>query len=589
LAKLETVLAQATNDLGEVVPLLADLLSIPTGDRYPPLNLTPQKRKEKTLHAQVAQVEGLAARQPVLMVFEDVHWSDPTTRESLDLLIDRVSTLRVLVIITFRPEFTPPWVGHPHVTMLNLSRLPPRLRAQMITHVTSGKALPKEIADQIIDRTDGVPLFIEELTKSVVESGVLTEAGDHYTATLPVPLLAIPTSLHASLLARLDRLAPVREVAQIAAVLGRQFSHELISAVAPMPRPQLDDGLAQLVRAELIFQRGTVPDAEYTFKHALVQDAAYDSLLKSKRAQWHSKVAQVLEGEFSDAMAHEPELLAHHFTEAGLNDRAVPYWTRAGQRASERVAFAEAVNHLATALTVNDRLPRSVERDRKELQIRLPLASAYFGSLGWAAIEVPRTLEPARDLARSLGESEQLACILYYMWLYHAMRCEYEMADAATRELYSSAESTGDSKSLILAQMMDSCTCCWKGDFVGSCRVNAELVATYETRANDDLDLVQITNNDPKCFTQTWAAVSCWVLGYPDEALRIAQDQLGRARQLGHILILLGVSSEGVSRWPCGGMLSARLSGMPKLAPSDNNMHWLFSSKSWIRSGRALR
>jgi class 3 adenylate cyclase/tetratricopeptide (TPR) repeat protein len=538
LAKLETVLAQATNDLGEVVPLLADLLSIATGDRYPPLNLTPQKRKEKTLHAQVAQVEGLAARQPVLMVFEDVHWSDPTTRESLDLLIDRVSTLRVLVIITFRPEFTPPWVGHPHVTMLNLSRLPPRLRAQMITHVTSGKALPKEIADQIIDRTDGVPLFIEELTKSVVESGVLTEAGDHYTATLPVPLLAIPTSLHASLLARLDRLAPVREVAQIAAVLGRQFSYELISAVAPMPRPQLDDGLAQLVRAELIFQRGTVPDAEYTFKHALVQDAAYDSLLKSKRAQWHSKVAQVLEGEFSDAVAHEPELLAHHFTEAGLNDRAVPYWTRAGQRALERVAFAEAVNHLATALTVNDRLPSSVERDRKELQIRLPLASAYFGSLGWAAIEVPRTLEPARDLARRLGEGEQLAPILYYVWIHHALRCEYEMADAATRELYSSAESTGDSKSLILAQMMDSCTCCWKGDFVGSCRVNAELVATYETRANDDLDLVQITNNDPKCFAQSWAAISSWVLGYPDEALNIAQDQLARARQLGHVFNL---------------------------------------------------
>ena len=272
LEKLEAVLAQATNDLGEVVPLLAGLLSFPTGDRYPPLQLTPQKRKERTLQAQVAQVEGLAARQPVLMVFEDIHWSDPTTRESLDLIIDRVPTLRVLVIITFRPEFTATWIGRPHVTMLNLSRLPPRLRARMITHVTGGKALPKEIADQIIDRTDGVPLFIEELTKSVVESGVLTEGGDHYDVTKPVPLVAIPTTLHASLLARLDRLASVREVAQIAAVLGRQFSHELISAVAPMPQPQLDDGLAQLVRAELIFQRGTAPDAEYTFKHALVQD-----------------------------------------------------------------------------------------------------------------------------------------------------------------------------------------------------------------------------------------------------------------------------------------------------------------------------
>ena len=261
----------------------------------------------------------------------------------LDLIIDRVPALRVLMIITFRPEFTPTWVGRPHVTMLNLSRLPPRLRARMITYVTGGKALPKEIADQIIDRTDGVPLFIEELTKSVVESGVLREAGDHYDVSRPVPLVAIPTSLHASLLARLDRLAPVREVAQIAAVLGRQFSHELISAVAPMPQPQLDDGLAQLVRAELIFQRGTAPDAEYTFKHALVQDAAYDLLLKSRRSQLHSHVAQALEGQFSDVVSNQPELLAHHFTQAGLNDRAVPYWMRAGQRALERVACAEAV------------------------------------------------------------------------------------------------------------------------------------------------------------------------------------------------------------------------------------------------------
>ena len=268
------MLAQATNDLGEVVPLLADLLSIPTSDRYPPLNLTPQKRKEKTLHAQVAQVEGLAARQLVLMAFEDVHWSDPTTRESLDLLIDRVPALRVLMILTFRPEFAPPWIGRPHVTMLNLNRLPPRQRAEMIVHATGGRALPKEIAEQIVDRTDGVPLFIEELTKSVIESGIVTESGNQYAAIGPVAPLAIPTSLHASLLARLDRLAPTREVAQIGAALGRQFSRELISAIAMMPQERVDDALTQLVRAELIFRRGTPPDAEYTFKHALVQDAA---------------------------------------------------------------------------------------------------------------------------------------------------------------------------------------------------------------------------------------------------------------------------------------------------------------------------
>jgi predicted ATPase len=231
LSKLGAVLALGTNDLREAVPLLADLLSIPMGDRYPPLNLTPQKRKERTLHAQVAQVEGLSARQPVLMAFEDVHWSDPTTRESLDLLVDRVPALRVLVLVTFRPEFKSLWIGRPHVTMLTLNRLPRRQGAEMIAYVTGGKALPKDIAEQIVDRTDGVPLFIEELTKAVVESGALTDAGDRYTAAGPLPPLAIPTSLNASLLARLDRLAPARDVAQIAAAVGRSFSHELISAV----------------------------------------------------------------------------------------------------------------------------------------------------------------------------------------------------------------------------------------------------------------------------------------------------------------------------------------------------------------------
>jgi predicted ATPase len=218
------------------VPLIADLLSIPTADRYPALDITPQKRKEKTLAALILQVEGLSAREPVLMTYEDVHWSRPTTREALDLLIDRMPRLRVLVIITFRTEFTPPWVGRPHVTLLSLNRLPPRQRAEMIAHVTGGKALPKEIADQIVDRTDGVPLFIEELTKSVVESGLVTEVGDRYVVTGPAAPLAIPTTLHASLLARLDRLAPTREVAQIGAALGRSFSHELISAVTQVKK-----------------------------------------------------------------------------------------------------------------------------------------------------------------------------------------------------------------------------------------------------------------------------------------------------------------------------------------------------------------
>ena len=272
--------------------------------------------------------------QPVLMLFEDAHWSDPT---SLELLRTRSSTgcphFEFLLIVTFRPEFTPPWTGRPHVTSLGLNRLAPRQRAEMIAGVTGGKALPDEIAAQIIDRTDGVPLFVEELTKAVVESGILTEAGDRYTAAGPVTPLAIPASLHASLLARLHRLAPVREVAQIGAALGRQFSHALIGAVALQPQPQLDDALAQLVGAELIYRRGTPPDAEYIFKHALVQDAAYSTLLRSRRQQLHARIAATLEDRFPEIVAAQPALLAHRCEEAGLAENAVEYWLAAARHA----------------------------------------------------------------------------------------------------------------------------------------------------------------------------------------------------------------------------------------------------------------
>jgi class 3 adenylate cyclase len=326
LDTLEALLAQApTNELDEAVPLLAALLSLPTGERYPPLDLTPQKQKEKTLQVLVAQVAGLAARQPVMMLFEDAHWSDPTSLELLDLIIERTPELSLLLIITFRPEFAPPWIGRPHVSLLALNRLTPRQRAEMIAGVTCGKALPEEIAAQIIDRTDGVPLFVEELTKTVLESGILTDAGDRYTAAGPVAPLAIPATLQASLLARLDRLAPVREVAQTGAALGRQFSHELIAAVAQMPPLQLDDALAQLVGAELIYRRGTPPDAEYTFKHALVQDAAYSTLLRSPRQHLHARIAATLEDRFPEIVAVQPALLAHHSTAAGQVGRT---WRR---------------------------------------------------------------------------------------------------------------------------------------------------------------------------------------------------------------------------------------------------------------------
>jgi class 3 adenylate cyclase len=397
LTKLEAVLAQGTNDLREVVPLLADLLSIPIGDRYAPLNLTPQKRKEKTFHSQLAQVEGLAARQPVLMVWEDVHWSDPTTRESLDLFVDRVSRLRVLVIITFRPEFEPRWVGRPLVTMLTLNRLPTRQRAEMIAHVTGGKVLPKEIEQQIVDRTDGVPLFIEELTKTVVESGILTEAGDHYALAGPVAQLAIPTSLHASLLARLDRLAPTREVAQIGSALGRSFSHELIVAVAAMPQDKLNDALDQLVTAELIFRRGTPPDAEYTFKHALVQDAAYGTLLRGPRQLLHGRIADAMLSKSDNEQIFRPEIIAHHLQGAGRFAEAIKFWRQAGEEAVLKGSNREAIQHFGRAMSLLQAQAEVTERWRTELAVLSRLGPALMSVTDGPHQKLPRSLRgPAR-------------------------------------------------------------------------------------------------------------------------------------------------------------------------------------------------
>jgi predicted ATPase/class 3 adenylate cyclase len=468
LAKLEAVLALATHDLGEAVPLLADLLSIPTGDRYPALDLTPQKRREKTLRALVAQIEGLAARQPVLMLFEDVHWADPTTRQSLDALIDRVPALRVLVIITFRPEFAPPWVGRGHVTLLSLNRLPRRQRPEMIAHVTGGKLLPQEIADEITDRTDGVPLFIEELTKAVVESGALADAGDRYIVTGPLPALAIPMTLQASLLARLDRLAAVRDVAQIGASLGRQFSHPLISAVAAMPQRQLDDALARLMSAELIYRRGTPPDAEYTFKHALVQDAAYGTLLRGRREQLHARIAATLEEQFPEIVAAQPALLARHCAEAGLAEKAVAYWLKAGQQALARSALTEAVAQLRKGLDVLSGLPDGPWRWQQELDLQIALQSALAATKGYSAAEVGETLARARKLAEQIDRPEYLVPLLIGQWGIHFTLSECKLALSLAEQIEKIGEARNDVTAQLLGRLLNGETRLLLGEFVAA-------------------------------------------------------------------------------------------------------------------------
>jgi predicted ATPase/class 3 adenylate cyclase len=530
LAKLEAVLALGTNDLSEAVPLLADLLSIPTGERYPPLNLTPQKRKEKTRCAQLEQVEGLAAQQPVLMVWEDVHWSDPTTREVLDLLIDRVPMLRVLVILTFRPEFTPPWIGRAHVTMLTLNRLPPRQGAEMITHVTGGKALPKEIADQIIDRTDGVPLFIEELTKTVVESGIVTEAGDHYAVTGPTAPLAIPASLHASLLARLDRLAPTREVAQIGAALGRQFSHELISTVASMPQHQLDDALAQLVGAELIFRRGTPPDAEYTFKHALVQDAAYSTLLRSRRQQLHARIAATLENQFPELVAAQPALLAEHCAEAGLAEKAIGFRLRAGQQALARSAMTEAVAQLRKGLDLLAGLPDGLRRQQQELDLQAALGPSLAAIKGYSASDVGYTLTRAKILAEQLDRSDHLIPLLYGLWAFHFIRGEHRLALSSAEQLENFGEARKNVAALLLGHLYHGITRFMLGEFVAAIALLNECYPLSDGALR--AACAGLTAEDPYVMALSWIALTSTVLGHIDQAQERTAEALSTGRQL---------------------------------------------------------
>jgi class 3 adenylate cyclase len=383
LEKLEAVLARAAPP-AEDVALLADLLSLPASERHPLPDLSPQRKKERTLEALIRQLEGLARRQPVVMVFEDAHWIDPTSRELLDLTVARVRTLPVLLIVTFRPEFQMPWSGQAQVSMVALNRLDRRDRTVLVEQIAGGKALPDEVVAQIAERTDGVPLFVEELTKSVLESGLLREERDRYVLDGALPPFAIPTSLHASLLARLDRLASVRLVAQIGAAIGREFSYQLLRSVSRLPGEELQSSLARLVASELVFQRGTPPDAVYAFKHALVQDAAHGSLLRSTRQQLHAQIAEALETHSPELMDSQPELLAQHYAEAGLVQKSIVCWDKAGRRSTARSALAEAAAQFQKGLDQLALLPENPERQRHELEIRSPLCAVLQAIKGYS-------------------------------------------------------------------------------------------------------------------------------------------------------------------------------------------------------------
>jgi class 3 adenylate cyclase/predicted ATPase len=399
LAKLQALLGSA-GPSKEDVALIAELHGLPSVDLAPPLDLTPRHRKEKLFEALLRQLEGLARQQPVLMVFDDLHWIDPSSRELLDRLIERVADWPVLLLGLFRPEFQPPWVGQPQVTMLNLTRLDRQDTVAMVTNVAGNAALPPEIVAEIAERTDGVPLFVEEMTKTVLESGAQAPAA---LSAMPHWALSVPATLHASLMARLDRLGPTaREVAQAGAAIGREFGFGLLAPISDLPEPRLHEGLDRLTNAGLLFVRGAPPQSSYIFKHALVRDAAYSTLLRSRRRELHARIGRVLQEKFPDIAGAQPELLAHHLTQADLADQAIEWWRRAGRRSVARSAHAEATAHFECALDLLGRLPANQQRDARELDLILDLAVPLKAVHGSGALRVEQCALKAKDFSDKL-------------------------------------------------------------------------------------------------------------------------------------------------------------------------------------------
>jgi class 3 adenylate cyclase/predicted ATPase len=532
LAKLETLLSQGAEQLDEAAPLFGALLGVATDERYPAPNLSPQRQKQRTFEVLIEQLVGLARKRPVLALYEDLHWADPSTLELLEMVVERARGLPILVVMTHRPQFSPPWSGQAHVTALPVNRLGRRQGAAMALRVTGGKALPAEILDQILERTDGVPLFLEELTRTMLESGLMTDAGDHYELTGPLPPLAIPANLHDSLMARLDRLATVKELAQIGAVIGREFSHELIAAVADRPQEQLESGLDQLVASELVFRRGAPPDATYSFKHALVKDVAYQSLLKSRRQQLHARVAQVFEDRFPAVVDTQPELLAYHLTEAGLDERAADAWARAGRAALGRSAMREAANSLSRAVSLLRGLPSSPDRQRLELELLGGLGVALTNTLGPGSSEAQAAHERADQLSRELGDREGRFRARWNLWRVYNVRAEFDSAIAVGDALLAEAQADGDADHEVQAHHALWSSRIYRGDLEAGCRHVDRALALYEVGRHGTQALTFGGHDARECALNN-IGTALFLLGYPERALARNDEGIAHALALG--------------------------------------------------------
>ena len=524
LDKLEALLLPFGATQNEVA-LIAEMLGVPGGERYPPLNLSPQGKKEHIFAALKRILAIRTRRSPVLMLFEDAHWADPSSLELLDRTIEQLAGLPVLLIISYRPEFQAPWVGHADVSLIALSRLNPRQSAALASQIVVGQTLPAGMLGRIVAQTDGVPLFIEELTKTVLEG---TGRANAAASALPVP-----STLRASLMARLDRLPAAKQVAQIGAAIGREFGQDLLSAIAGLPEATLTRGLDDLVSAGLAFRRGTPPEATYLFKHALVQDAAYASLLRGTRQELHVRIARFWEERFPEVALTQPELLAHHSAEGGLIERAVDYWFAAGERALHKSANVEAIKHLSRGIQLLMSLPDTPERQRKELRFQTTLGLALTATKGWAAPEVAQAYSRADELCQALNDSVERFKIVLGLWNFHAGRGETHRARELSDELFRLAEQQDDDELRLQAHHSVWGSVTWHGEFTVSREHIEQGMAMYSPAKHGSHALIY-GGHDPGVCGWVHGGVDLWFLGYPDQAAEHVRRSVLLAEEIAH-------------------------------------------------------
>jgi predicted ATPase len=586
LNKLDTLLAQSSTSPKHAA-LFLELLSLPNDGRYPALELTPPERRQRTLEALASQVATLARQNPVLMIFEDAHWADPTSLELFGRIVDKIPSLRVLLVVTYRPEFDPPWIGRPHVAALTLNRFGQREVEVMIDRVAGNKALPEGIRQDIIERTDGIPLFVEEITKAVLEAENEGTA-ESAVAAIPPPSVAVPASLHASLMARLDRLGSAKEVAQIGSVIGREFPHALIASVARKGEVELCSALDQLIDTGLLFRQGVAPHATYLFKHALVQDAAYGTLLRDPRRALHARIAETLEGQFKEIAGNQPELLARHCAEAGLIEKAARHWGKAGQRSLERSALVEAIEQFKRALALIATVPVSPALRRDQITFQVALITPLVHVKGYAAPETKAAVEQAHLLieqSEALGEHPDdpllLFTVLYAFWAVNFVAFNAGVMRQLAMQFISLAEKRSANDLCSTGHRLMGTFLLYAGKIVEGRNHLDRAIELYDAREHRPLATRFGQDTGVAAFSQR--ALALWYLGYPEAGLSDATYAIKAAREISQAATLMySLFVISFTHAFCGNYTTARALSDELVALADEK-----GASFWQRKQRA--